>query len=184
MLVSVSYHRNSLLLNAIDIARSKLKGTTCWKQWEISAKTTCQQRHAGAILHYFFMIDSIASTAAEKRVTIFIVDDEPMLLELAAAVLEPLGYDVRTFSNPEVAIAEFPKVKPAVIVTDFAMGKISGLDLIRECKGQMPLQKIMLLSGTVDEQVFHGSATKPDAFLAKPYRIADLVESVQRLASR
>jgi CheY-like chemotaxis protein len=130
------------------------------------------------------MTESLSNGSAGKRVTIFLVDDEPMLLELAAAVLEPLGYDVRTFSNPEAAIAEFPTVRPSLIVTDFAMGKMSGLDLIRECKGQVPLQKIMLLSGTVDEQIFHNSTAKPDAFLAKPYRVSDLVESVQRLAAR
>ena len=125
-----------------------------------------------------------ANADARMPVTIFIVDDEPMLLELAAAVLEPLGYDVRTFTSPEAAMAEFPIARPAVIVTDFAMGKMSGLDLIRECKGMVPLQKIMLLSGTVDEQAFRNCAAKPDVFLAKPYQINDLVESVQRLAAR
>jgi CheY-like chemotaxis protein len=117
-------------------------------------------------------------------VTIFIVDDEPMLLELAAAILEPLGYDVRTFSNPETALAEFPVAKPALIVTDFAMGKVSGLDLIRECRRLEPLQKTMLLSGTVDQNIYSDCSTKPDVFLAKPYQINDLVESVEKLAAR
>jgi DNA-binding NtrC family response regulator len=125
-----------------------------------------------------------SNDVAGGPVTIFIVDDEPMLLELAAAFLEPLGYDVRTFSNPETALAEFPAAKPAVIVTDFAMGKVSGLDLIRECRRLDPLQKTMLLSGTVDQNIYTDSSTKPDVFLVKPYQISDLIESVRKLAAR
>jgi CheY-like chemotaxis protein len=122
--------------------------------------------------------------AAGAPVTIFVVDDEPMLLDLAAAILEPLGYDVLTFSNPAAALAKVPLAKPALIVTDFAMGKVSGLDLIRECKRRDPLQKIMLLSGTVDENIYAGDDAKPDAFLAKPYQVLDLIESVQKLVAR
>jgi CheY-like chemotaxis protein len=124
------------------------------------------------------------SGVAGALVTIFIVDDEPMLLDLAMAILEPLGYDVRTFSNPDTALAKLAAAKPALIVTDFAMGKVSGLDLIRECKRRDPLQKIMLLSGTVDETIYADCTAKPDAFLAKPYQISDLIASVQKLAAR
>ncbi len=114
---------------------------------------------------------------------IFVVDDEPMLLDLAAAILQPLGYEVRTFRNPQTALAEFSTAKPAVLVTDYAMGEMNGMDLVRECKRINPRQKILLLSGTVDEHIYADAAAKPDAFLAKPYQVRDFVESVQRLAA-
>jgi CheY-like chemotaxis protein len=117
-------------------------------------------------------------------VTIFIVDDEPLLLDLAAAILEPLGYDVRTFASPEAALAAYSAVKPSLLVTDFALGKMSGLDLIRECKRVAPRQKALLVSGTVDEHIYDDCLAKPDAFLSKPYQINDLVASVQKLAAR
>jgi CheY-like chemotaxis protein len=115
-------------------------------------------------------------------VTIFIVDDEPLLLDLAAAILEPLGYDVRTFSDPEAALAAYSAVKPSLVVTDFALGKMNGLDLIRECKRLAPRQKAMLVSGTVDQHIYDDCPAKPDAFLSKPYQINDLIASVQKLA--
>jgi CheY-like chemotaxis protein len=116
-------------------------------------------------------------------VTIFVVDDEPMLLDLAAAILRPLGYDIRLYRDPQVALAELPAVKPALVVTDYAMGKMSGMELIREGKRVNPLQKFILLSGTVDENIYADSAAKPDVFLAKPYQIRDLVESVKKLSA-
>ena len=114
-------------------------------------------------------------------VTIFVVDDEPMLLDLAATVLQPLGFDVRTFTNPKQALMEYPKAKPVVVVTDYSMAEMSGLDLVRECRRINPRQKTILMSGTVDESTYAAAPEKPDRFLAKPYQIRDFVESVQAL---
>jgi len=114
--------------------------------------------------------------------TIFVVDDEPMLLDLAMTILQPLGFDVRTFRDPKKALAEYPAAKPAVVVTDYAMGEMNGLDLVRECRRINPQQKTILLSGTVDENIFANAQIKPDRFLAKPYQIRDFVETIQSLA--
>ena len=115
--------------------------------------------------------------------TIFVVDDEPMLLDLAAAILQPLGYEVRTFRDPQVALKEFLVAKPVVVVTDYAMGEMNGMDLVRECKRVNPKQKIMLLSGTVDEHIYADESAKPDRFLAKPYQVSEFIESIQKLAA-
>lgn len=115
--------------------------------------------------------------------TIFVVDDEPMLLDLAAAILEPLGFNVKTFRDPKKALREFPAARPVVVVTDYAMGEMNGLDLVRECRRVNPRQKMMLLSGTVDETIYDGVTVKPDRFLAKPYQVRDLIESVQGLVA-
>ncbi|MGH7977551.1 MAG: response regulator [Limisphaerales bacterium] len=117
--------------------------------------------------------------------TIFVVDDEPILLELATAVLQPAGFNVRTFRDPQKALAEFSAAnpRPAVLVTDYAMGAMNGLDLIRECRRIQPRQKIILLSGTVDESIYTDAPVKPDHFLAKPYLPQDLIALVQSLAA-
>ena len=113
--------------------------------------------------------------------TVFVVDDEPMLLELAEAILKPMGYIVRTFRDPELALKEFASAYPAVVITDYAMGRMSGMDLIRECRRLNPQQKMILLSGTVDEHVFADAPVKPDQFLTKPYQIQELAERVRSL---
>ena len=119
---------------------------------------------------------------SEKPKTIFVVDDEPMLLDLAVAILKPLGYDVRTFRDPQSALAEIPTAKPALIVTDYAMGGMTGMRLIQECRRLNPGQKTMLLSGTVTQHVFANESFQPDIFLAKPYQLEEFVKSVKELA--
>jgi CheY-like chemotaxis protein len=120
--------------------------------------------------------------AAAAFSTIFVVDDEPMLLDLASAILQPLGYNVQTFCDPKKALKEFSAARPAVVVTDYAMGLMNGLDLIRECRQVNPRQKMLLLSGTVDETIYDGVTVKPDRFLAKPYQVTEFVQSVRELA--
>jgi CheY-like chemotaxis protein len=113
--------------------------------------------------------------------TIFVVDDEPMVLDLAAMILDPLCFTVRTFSDPKKALEKFKEARPDLVVTDYAMGEMNGMDLTRECRRVYPRQKVLLVSGTVDESVYTNESVKPDQFLAKPFQISEFVEAVQML---
>jgi len=126
---------------------------------------------------------SSASAGGVVKPTLFVVDDEPMLLHLARVVLEAAGYQVRTFRDGDVALQAFQSapVKPALIITDYAMHSMSGMDLVRECKELVPQQKILLVSGTVDESIYSDSPAKPDRFLAKPYQTGQLTDLVREL---
>jgi DNA-binding NtrC family response regulator len=116
--------------------------------------------------------------------TVFVVDDEVLLLELALTILIPLGCRVMTFTDPEQALKEFPAAAPAVVLTDYAMGRMSGMDLIRECRRLNPQQKTILISGTVDGEVFAGAPVKPDLFVAKPYDVNKLVDAVRTMIKK
>jgi two-component system, OmpR family, response regulator len=147
-----------------------------------SKKQACQSPVEGVLFQTLLRMSFTKSNHNDDPpATIFVVDDEPMLLDLAMAILEPLGFDVRTFCDPKQALAEYPAAKPAVVVTDYAMGGMNGLDLMRECKRINPRQKTILLSGTVDENIYANAQIKPDRFLSKPYQIRDFVETIQSL---
>lgn len=114
---------------------------------------------------------------------IYVVDDEPMLLELATVILHPLGYQVKTFRDPDTALTAFKSdpAHPALIITDYAMHTMTGMDLITECRRLNPSQKIILVSGTVGEEVFRNTDVRPNHFLAKPYEIAELTSLVRSI---
>jgi CheY-like chemotaxis protein len=123
-------------------------------------------------------------SAVTKPAKVFVVDDEPLLLELAALTLEPLGYEVRTFTDPESALREFTLARPDLVVTDYAMGRMSGMDLIRECRRIHPGQKIILISGTVDEYVFADARVRPDRFISKPYQLSDFSNCIKEILAQ
>jgi CheY-like chemotaxis protein len=114
---------------------------------------------------------------------IYVVDDEPMLLELASVILQPLGYTVKTFHDATSALEAFEAAKPfpVLIITDYSMHAMNGMDLIKACRQIQPHQKILLISGTVGEDIFRNSQEKPDQFLAKPYHSKQLVDVVEGL---
>ena len=116
---------------------------------------------------------------------IYLVDDEPMLLELASVILEPLGYAVETFRSPETALRAFEVAEPppALIITDYAMHSMTGLDLAQACRRLRPKQKVLLVSGTVGPEILHNAPARPDRFLAKPYEAEQLSDAVKGLLS-
>ena len=114
---------------------------------------------------------------------IYVVEDETVLLEMAAVVLKAVGYSVKTFANAEAALAEFAEAdpRPRLVITDYAMHDMTGLALIAQCRRTNPAQKTILVSGTQAEQIYRDVPCKPDRFLAKPYRAKDLIKAVVAL---
>ncbi|HEV2327285.1 MAG TPA: response regulator [Verrucomicrobiae bacterium] len=128
-------------------------------------------------------MDKRRSKRADMPV-IYVVDDEVMLLDLAEMVLEPEEFIVRTFSDPCRALAEYKATarRPDLVVTDYAMDGMNGLELIQECRKLHPDQKTILVSGTVDESVYANSDIKPERFIAKPYKTDDFVAAIRELS--
>lgn len=124
-----------------------------------------------------------ATPTSDLRPLIYVVDDEPMLLELATLILQPLGYRTEAFRDPVAAVRSFSLANPlpVLIISDFAMHRMNGLDLIRDCRVIHPQQKILMVSGTVDQSVYEDSPYQPDAFLAKPYSATELITRVKEL---
>jgi|HubBroStandDraft_5_1064220.scaffolds.fasta_scaffold311394_1 DNA-binding NtrC family response regulator len=114
---------------------------------------------------------------------VFVVDDESMLLDLAEVILKPEGFEVRTFRDAETALAEYAAAKPppCAVITDYAMGGMNGLELIRRCRTLHPDQRTIMVSGTVDEDIYVNAETKPDCFLSKPYNAEQFVSTVRTL---
>jgi CheY-like chemotaxis protein len=106
-----------------------------------------------------------------------------MLLELATVILEPLGYTLETFRGAESALLAFKAAEPlpALIITDYAMHEMTGMELVEACRQIQPRQKALLVSGTVGADIFRDGPVKPDRFLAKPYQSKQLIDAVESL---
>lgn len=117
------------------------------------------------------------------RQLIYVVDDEPMLLDLARRVLEAEGYEVKTYRDPTAALLAYRRLKrkPVLILTDYHMRTMSGLELTAACRRLNPDVKVALLTGTVDASMLGGLQDPPDGFLRKPYGHRELLRLVRRL---
>jgi len=76
------------------------------------------------------------------------------------------------------------KPKPDLLLSDYAMGKMNGLELIEKCKEIKPELKSVLISGTAGAEILLTAPVKVDRFLGKPYQPAVLVELVRTVLGR
>ena len=122
-----------------------------------------------------------ASVPLRKRALIYVVDDESTLLDLAEISLQADGYDLRKFEDSELALKSFLKArnKPVLLITDYAMGKINGLELIERCKEVKPDLKTLMISGTAGAEILLDSTVQVDRFLGKPYQPQNLAVLVR-----
>jgi DNA-binding NtrC family response regulator len=124
------------------------------------------------------------SALQQNRKVLFLVDDDAVLGEITKSILDLSPFKVRFFSSPVVALkaAQEEQIKPAILVSDFNMPELNGLDLINECRKACPGIKCVLLSGTVRLEELKRHSIKADAFLAKPFMAAQLLETVRQLS--
>jgi CheY-like chemotaxis protein len=64
------------------------------------------------------------------------------------------------------------------------MHAMNGMDLLKACRQLRPRQKIILISGTVGEDIYRDSEEKPNQFIAKPYHSKQLVDAVEGLLGK
>ena len=101
---------------------------------------------------------------------ILVIDDDEMTLKNMRRILEKLGYQVSTFSNPLRALERLEESPYDVIISDFRMPYLDGLELLNRAKRLSPAVEVILVTGYAS---LEGAieATKQGAFhyLAKPF---------------
>ena len=124
-----------------------------------------------------------AGISVSKDGLIFVVDDEPMIGEIVASILDLEGYRSRVFTDPQKALAAFLEThpRPILLMTDYVMGPMNGMELIHKCRTAAPDLKTILYSGNVTEDITSIYVFKPDAFLPKPFLPATLLMLVQNV---
>ena len=112
---------------------------------------------------------------------VYIVDDELLIGEVVEAILSLEGFEAKVFGNPEEAYRSFleePR-RPELLISDFVMTPMNGMELIERCKEVQPNLKTILYSGNVSEEITSQYVTKPDGFMSKPFLPRTLISLVQ-----
>lgn len=114
---------------------------------------------------------------------IYLVDDEQLMLDLAEVALSADGYALKKFRDPQTAFDSFTQEprKPLLLLTDYVMDSMNGLELSAKCKLAHPALKILLISGTAAPEVVQEAPGTVDKFMPKPYQPAELARTVRSL---
>jgi DNA-binding response OmpR family regulator len=119
----------------------------------------------------------------EQSALIFIVEDERAISQLISDQLMQDGFQTAVFTSAEAALNAIltSNLKPNLLVTDFRLPGLNGLELIERAKAVLPGLKTISISATLREADLCGRVCKPDRFLPKPFRHNELSALVTAL---
>lgn len=128
-----------------------------------------------------------SSSKAQAPARILLVDDNRSGLAARRMVLEELGYQTTGMQNPSEALALFRKAQASLepfdlVVTDFKMPELNGVELIQRMREVQPAIPVILISGFVDALGLTERATGANAVIMKSANeVPHLIRTANRL---
>ena len=118
--------------------------------------------------------------------SVFLVDDEPILLEGIRSKIdwESIGLNfVGEATDGEIALSMMQEIKPDILITDVKMPFMNGLELSSAIKKIQPWIKIIILSGH-DEFDYAKKAISigVEDYLLKPFTANEVIESLKKVS--
>jgi len=114
---------------------------------------------------------------------ILFVDDEPAVMAMATRLLEHLGYKVTSQTNSVNALEVFLSSPDEfdLVITDYTMPKLTGIDLAREVRRIRPDMRIVLCTGFSEKITPDGVKELGMELLMKPYSVREISEVVRKI---
>ena len=139
---------------------------------EASAPTLLPREHASNV------------TARAALPTALVVDDEHLIAETIAQILEMSGFRATPLYSGESALEEVSARCPDMVISDVIMPTLSGIDMAKQLLTLCPTAKVILISGQAATAEMMAQA-KAEGFhfelLAKPLHPEELLDAIRRL---
>jgi DNA-binding NtrC family response regulator len=124
-----------------------------------------------------------AMEISEPPKTVLVVDDDPMVRDVETQVLRVEGYKVLAAEGAAEALRLARETEAIhLLITDFSMPEVDGLELTRRFRAVHPKTPVLLVSGTLPLSHFR---TEPELgrfdFLAKPFQFSELLHKARTL---
>ncbi len=115
---------------------------------------------------------------------ILVVDDEPSILKLVSAYLEPEGYEVHTAADGNAGLKAARAFKPDLIILDVMLPGMDGLELLSRLRRESEAYVIMLTAKTEETDKIVGLSVGADDYVTKPFSPRELVARVKAALRR
>lgn len=122
-----------------------------------------------------------------QKSRLLLVDDEPNILRSLERQLRTISrgdgpaYLIETCTNPVVALQRAGEAAFDLVISDYRMPEMNGVDFLRSFRGLQPTAARLILSGQTDLAGMIGAINEAGImrFLAKPWEEAELVFAVE-----
>lgn len=120
---------------------------------------------------------------ADKR-KVLIADDEPNIVTALEFLLKRAGYDVRTATNGEEALALVESYAPDLVLIDIMMPGKSGYEVCQRMRERPEWRHIKIVMVTAkgrEAEISKGLSLGADLYVTKPFSTQELIAAVDRL---
>ncbi|HEY8383693.1 MAG TPA: PAS domain S-box protein [Microvirga sp.] len=119
-------------------------------------------------------IASDQAAGAPSQALILVVDDDPDMRRILVASLHALGYRVAEAGDGEAGLAALDAGRPDLLVVDFAMPGMNGVEVAKGARERHPDLPIVFASGYSDTAAIESVADGETVVIRKPFRIDEL----------
>lgn len=113
---------------------------------------------------------------------VMVIEDEEAISLLLSYNLEKEGYSVATVSNGLNAVSEVERLMPSVILLDWMLPEISGVEICKLIRSKPDIKNIpiiMLTAKSQEEDKVKGLSAGADDYVTKPFSIPELMARVK-----
>ena len=113
---------------------------------------------------------------------VMVIEDEEALCLVLKYNLEKAGFEVKIVTNGNKALAEVEEHQPSVILLDWMLPEISGLDIAKLIRSKPDIKNIpiiMLTAKGEEEDKIKGLSAGADDYVTKPFSIPELLARVK-----
>ena len=115
---------------------------------------------------------------------VLVVDDEASYRDALSVALSAEGFSVETAADGVEALEKFETTRPALILLDVMLPRISGIDVCRQIRGTSKVPIIMVTAKGSEIDAVVGLEVGADDYVAKPFRLRELVARVRAAIRR
>lgn len=119
-----------------------------------------------------------------KKIKILIVDDFPTMRMLIHDLLKPIGYDVVEAENGVMALKTLRSQKIDVVVSDWNMPNMTGLELLKAVRADAELAKtpfLMITAEALQDHVIAAAQAGANDYILKPFTAEVLNEKIKKM---
>lgn len=116
--------------------------------------------------------------------TLLLVDDEPKVLDVMRPFLQGEGFRIYTASTGREALRMAEEHKPSLVVLDWMIPELNGLDVCRELRKISSVGIIMLTARSEESDKIVGLEVGADDYISKPFSLRELVARIRSVLRR
>ncbi len=121
----------------------------------------------------------------QDKIQLMVIEDNPTMLEGLEKVLDFLGYRATGFQDAETALGEIPSLQPEIIICDYKLPGMNGIELLEAVRKKFPGIEVVLITafGSIELAVQAMQKGAVD-FITKPFSADEIGVKLERIVER